>query len=169
MNRRSETESKLRVIRLSLVGRAGRALRCCTEAECRIVGWPERVQNSVRQDDSVDSKASSSGRGRWESRGLDHDVSSTTGEELTPSRLTTGIMWPRWQTGHSRRERPVSFVSITVVLQRCEVRGTFSCGGHAEKLAALLQLLLAMGIGEEPVAANAVEPCASPKFRTLLK
>ena len=43
-----------------------------------------------------------------ESRGLDHDVSSVTGKELTPGRLTTGIMWPRWQTGHSRRERPVS-------------------------------------------------------------
>jgi hypothetical protein len=27
-----------------------------------------------------------------ESRGLDHDVSSTTGEELTPGRLVTGIM-----------------------------------------------------------------------------
>ena len=34
-----------------------------------------------------------------ESRGLDHDVSSMTGEELTPGRLATGIMWPRWQTG----------------------------------------------------------------------
>jgi len=118
-----------------------------------------------------------------ESLGLDHDVSSMTGEELTPGRLATGIMWPRWQTGHSRRERPVSLsyrsrdhvaamangafpqrtareslVSITVVLQRCEVRGTFSCRGHAEKLAALLQLLLAMRIGKESVVANAVEP-----------
>ena len=43
-----------------------------------------------------------------ESRALDHDVSSTTGEESTPGRLATGIMWPRWQTGHSRKERPVS-------------------------------------------------------------
>ena len=51
-----------------------------------------------------------------------------------------------------------SLVSITVVLQRCGVKRTFSCGGHAEKLAALLQLLLAMGIGKEPVVANAVEP-----------
>src|SRR5215469_2768605 len=42
-----------------------------------------------------------------ESRGLDHDVSSMAGAELTTGRLTTGIMWPRWQTG-SRRERPVS-------------------------------------------------------------
>jgi hypothetical protein len=50
-----------------------------------------------------------------------------------------------------------SLVSITVVLQRCGVRGTFSCEGHAEKLAALLQLLLAMGIGKESVVADAVK------------
>ena len=43
-----------------------------------------------------------------ESRRMDHDVSLMAGEELTPGRLATGIMWPRWQTGHSRRERPVS-------------------------------------------------------------
>jgi hypothetical protein len=51
-----------------------------------------------------------------------------------------------------------SLVSITVVLRCCGVRGTFSCEGHAEKLVALLQLLLAMRIGKESVVANAVEP-----------
>ena len=49
-------------------------------------------------------------------------------------------------------------VSITVVLQCCGVRGTLWCEGHTEKLAALLQLLLAMRIGKESVVANAVEP-----------
>ena len=49
-------------------------------------------------------------------------------------------------------------VSITVVLQCCGVGGTFWCEGHAEKLAALFQLLLAMRIGKESVVANAVEP-----------
>jgi len=44
----------------------------------------------------------------WESRRMDHDVSLMAGEELTPGRLAIGIMWPRWQTGHSRRDWPVS-------------------------------------------------------------
>src|SRR5437016_4463253 len=72
-----------------------------------------------------------------------------------------------WQPGSCGRDGKWAFpqrtareslVSITVVLQRCGVRGTFSCGGHAEKLAALLQLLLAMRVGKESVVANAVEP-----------
>jgi hypothetical protein len=44
----------------------------------------------------------------WESQGMDHEVSWIAGEEQTLARMVTGIMWPRWQTGHSRREWPVS-------------------------------------------------------------
>jgi hypothetical protein len=51
-----------------------------------------------------------------------------------------------------------SLVSITVVLHCCGVRGTFWCEGHAEKLAALLQLLMAMRIGKESIVANAMGP-----------
>src|SRR6266849_1300085 len=42
------------------------------------------------------------------SRTIVHEVSLTTGEEQTVGKTLIGIMWPRWQTGHSRRERPVS-------------------------------------------------------------
>src|SRR5882762_8140821 len=38
------------------------------------------------------------------SRTIVHEVSLTTGEEQTVGKTLIGIMWPRWQTGHSRRE-----------------------------------------------------------------
>jgi hypothetical protein len=38
---------------IELGGGAGRVLRCWREAECGILPWPQRVQNSVGQDDSV--------------------------------------------------------------------------------------------------------------------
>ena len=39
---------------------------------------------------------------------IDHDVSWIAGEERTACRGWTAIMRPRWQAGHSRKERPVS-------------------------------------------------------------
>lgn len=99
------------------------------------------------------------GEGDWGSRGMDYDVSWIGGEERTSGRTWTGIMWPLWQTGHfSQRAARESLVSIAIVLRCRSDRRTFTRSRHAENLAALLQLLLAMGIGEEPVVANAVEP-----------
>src|SRR2546422_10796999 len=95
MNRRSETESKLRVIvRLSLVGRAGRALRCCTEAECRIVGWPERVQPPCDKTIPLTRRLRAPGEVDGESRGLDHDVSSTTGDAVDDKLRRSGGRCP---------------------------------------------------------------------------
>jgi hypothetical protein len=48
-------------------------------------------------------------------------------------------------------------VSITIILL-CRGLGSFLWRSHAEKLAAMLQLLLAVSIAEEPIVANAVEP-----------
>ena len=48
------------------------------------------------------------GEGDMESRGMDHDVSLMAGAERTTGRTLIGIMRPRWQMGHSRREWPVS-------------------------------------------------------------
>jgi hypothetical protein len=36
------------------------------------------------------------------------NVSLTTGEERTSGRTLIAIMRTRWQTGHSRKQRPVS-------------------------------------------------------------
>src|SRR5437879_7985043 len=58
----------------------------------------------------------------------------------------------------SKRTARESLVSIPIVLRCRRVRRTFRWRSHAEKLAALLQLLLAMRIGKESVVANAVEP-----------
>ena len=51
-----------------------------------------------------------------------------------------------------------SLVSIAIVLRCRSDRRTFTRSGHAEKLAAMLQLFLAVAIAEEPVVADAVEP-----------
>jgi hypothetical protein len=51
-----------------------------------------------------------------------------------------------------------SLVSIAIVLRCHWDRRSVTPSSDAEELAALLQLLLAMGIAEEPVVANAVEP-----------
>jgi hypothetical protein len=51
-----------------------------------------------------------------------------------------------------------SLVSIAIALRCRGDRRTFTQSSDAEKLAALLQLLLAVVIPEEPVVANAVEP-----------
>jgi len=57
----------------------------------------------------------------------------------------------------SKRTARESLVSVTIVL-RCHRDGrTFTRKSHAEKLAAKLQLLLAVTIAEEPVVADAVE------------
>jgi hypothetical protein len=48
-------------------------------------------------------------------------------------------------------------VSITIILFYRGLGRAF-LWSHAEKLAAMLQLLLAVSIAEEPVVANAVEP-----------
>ena len=39
---------------------------------------------------------------------IGHEVSLTAVEKGTSGNRLTLIMWPRWQTGHSRSERPVS-------------------------------------------------------------
>lgn len=39
---------------------------------------------------------------------IGHEVSLMAGEKRTSGNRLTLIMWPRWQTGHSRSERPVS-------------------------------------------------------------
>ncbi len=51
-----------------------------------------------------------------------------------------------------------SLVSIAIVLRCHWDRRSVTPSSHAEKLAALLQLLLALRIGKESVVANAVEP-----------
>ena len=48
-------------------------------------------------------------------------------------------------------------VSITIILLYCGLGRAFLWRSHAEKLAAMLQLLLAVSIAEEPIVANAVE------------
>jgi hypothetical protein len=57
----------------------------------------------------------------------------------------------------SQRMARESLISIAIVLRCRKGRRKFA-GSHAEKVAALLQLLLAMGIGEEAVVTNAVKP-----------
>ena len=49
-------------------------------------------------------------------------------------------------------------VSITIILLYRGLGRAFLWTSHAEKLAAMLQLLLAVSIAEEPVVANTVEP-----------
>jgi hypothetical protein len=67
-----------------------------------------KVWNPVRQDESVDSTSSTFWRGRLGSRGMNHEECLLAGEERTLSRTLSVIIRPRWQTGHSRKERPVS-------------------------------------------------------------
>src|SRR5712691_2364963 len=49
-------------------------------------------------------------------------------------------------------------ISITIILLCRGLGRAFLWRSHAEKLAATLQLLLAVSIAEEPVVANAMEP-----------
>jgi hypothetical protein len=49
-------------------------------------------------------------------------------------------------------------ISITIILWCRGLGRAVLWRSHAEKLAATLQLLLAVSIAEEPVVANAVEP-----------
>jgi hypothetical protein len=49
-------------------------------------------------------------------------------------------------------------VSITIILLYRGLGRAFLWRSHAEQSAAMLQLLLAVSIAEEPVVANAVEP-----------
>src|SRR5258708_39885590 len=51
-----------------------------------------------------------------------------------------------------------SLVSITIILLYRGLGRAFLSRSHAQKLTAMLQLLLAVSIAEEPVVANTVEP-----------
>jgi hypothetical protein len=94
----------------------------------------------------------------WESQGMDHEVSWIAGEEQTLARMVTGIMWPRMANrAFSQRMAGESLISIAIVFRYHRGRRTFPGRSHAEKLTAMLQLLLPMGIGEEAVIADAVE------------
>jgi hypothetical protein len=57
----------------------------------------------------------------------------------------------------SQRMSGESLISIAIVFWCRRDRRAFTGRSHAEKLAAMLQLLFPMGIGEEAVIANALK------------
>ena len=70
--------------------------------------WQPAIQVGGRQGFPGAFVASNTGRARFgDCRHADHEVSLIAGE-LPSATASTRTMRPRWQTGHSRNEIPVS-------------------------------------------------------------